>query len=154
MAESWSIESLDFKNKADIIKECAYLPEFFQDFSNKENLSKDELFQFFKLFFNLIKNKSRNHCSSIKEVNKVCMFFSLKWNKFYKTDSPLFRIQGVSYQCEEYFRKGPSLRKDSILLNYKIFFNAFFTKERVIKLTKFYSDKELGNILKKNYELN
>ena len=84
MAESWSIESLDFKNKADIIKECAYLPEFFQDFSNKENLSKDELFQFFKLFFNLIKVKSRNHCSSIKDINKVCMFFSLKliYNKF------------------------------------------------------------------------
>ena len=82
------------------------------------------------------------------------MFFSLKWNKFYKTDSPLFRIQGVSYQCEEYFRKRSSLQKDSILLNYKIFFNAFFTKERLTKLTKVNSDKEFSNILKKNYELN
>ena len=53
-----------------------------------------------------------------------------------------------------YFNQASKDRKLSVVQNYNIFFNAFFTKERVVKLTKVYLDKELSNILKKNFVLN
>ena len=54
----------------------------------------------------------------------------------------------------EYFNRASKDKKVSVVKKHNILFNAFFTKERVVKLIKFYSDKELSNIIKKNYELN
>ena len=42
MTEHWSDDKKDLEIKAKIISECAYLPEFFPEFPDKE-LSKEEL---------------------------------------------------------------------------------------------------------------
>ena len=48
MTELWSEDKKDLEIKAKIISECAYLPEFFPEFPDKD-LSKEELV-FLKLF--------------------------------------------------------------------------------------------------------
>ena len=50
MAESWSDDTIELRKKAKIIHECAFLPEFFPEFPEKDNLSKKELINILKYF--------------------------------------------------------------------------------------------------------
>ena len=49
MAESWSDDTRELRKKAKIIHECAFLPEFFPEFPEKDNLSKKETDKYFKI---------------------------------------------------------------------------------------------------------
>ena len=152
MAESWSEDTRELRKKAKIIYECGFLPEFFPEFPEKDNLSDKEMDKYYKKMMGILRAKCKGIKLSIKETNHLLVFFALNWNNLKSTKNPKLRIYCISHLCMDYFNQASKDRKLSVVQKYNIFFNAFFTKERVVKLTKVYSDKELSNIIKKNYE--
>ena len=79
MAESWSDDTRELRKKAKIIHECAFLPEFFPEFPEKDNLSKKETDKYFKIFFKILKDKSITVFSTNKETNILLAFFTIKF---------------------------------------------------------------------------
>lgn len=152
MAESWSEDTRKLRKKAKIIHECAFLPEFFPEFPYKDNLSKKESDEYFKTFFNILKDKSVTVYSSNKETNILLAFFTYYWVKL--NANPKLRLYSICYLCMDYFNETPQNREVDVLKYYNIFFNAFFTKERILKLKKEYPGTIYSNIIKNNYELN
>ena len=152
MAESWSKDTREIRKKASIINECAFLPEFFPEFPDRDNLSKKETDKYFKIFFKILKDKSITVYSTNKETNVLLAFFTYYWVKL--NASPKLRLYSICYLCRDYFNEPPKNRDDEILKYYNTFFNAFFTKERISKLKKRYPGTIYSNIIKKNYELN
>ena len=152
MAESWSDDTRDLRKKAKIIHECAFLPEFFPEFPEKDNLSKKENDKYFKIFFNILKDKSVTVFSTNKETNILLAFFTYYWVKL--NANPKLRLYSICYLCRDYFNEPPKNREADTLKYYNIFFNAFFTKERILKLKKEYPGTTYSNIIKRNYELN
>lgn len=154
MAESWSEDTRELRKKAKIIYECSFLPEFFPEFPDKDNLSDKEIGEYSKKMLSLLRAKTKSLELPIKEINEVIIFFAINWRSLKSINNPKLRIYSISHLCMDYFNRAAKDRKLSIVKKYNIFFNAFFTKERVVNLTKVYSDKELSNIIKKNFELN
>ena len=110
--------------------------------------------EYSKKMLSILRAKIESLELPIKEINELLLFFALNWRSLKSTNNPKLRIYSISHLCMDYFNRAAKDRKLSIVKKYNIFFNAFFTKERVVNLTKVYSDKELSNIIKKNYELN
>ena len=154
MAESWSEDTRELRKKAKIIYECSFLPEFFPEFPDKDNLSKEEMDKYYKKMMSILRAKCKGIKLLIKDTNQLLVFFALNWRSLKSINNPKLRIYCISHLCMDYFNQASKDRKLSVVQKYNIFFNAFFTKERVVKLTKVYSDKELSNIIKKNFELN
>ena len=154
MAESWSDDTRELRKKAKIIYECSFLPEFFPEFPDKDNLPDKEMGKYSKKMLSILRAKSKSLEIPIKEFNILLVFFAFEWQRVNFTNNPKLRIYSICHLCMDYFNRAAKDRKLSVVQKYNIFFNAFFTKERVVKLTKVYSDKELSNIIKKNFELN
>jgi hypothetical protein len=154
MAESWSDDTRELRKKAKIIYECGFLPEFFTEFPDKDNLSDKEMGKYSKKMLSVLRAKIKSLELPIKEINELLVFFTLNWRSLKSTNNPKLRIYSICHLCMDYFNRAAKDRKLSVIKKYNIFFNAFFTKKRLINLTKVYSDKELSNILKNNYELN
>ena len=152
MAESWSEDTRELRKKAKIIHECAFLPEFFPEFPEKDNLSKKENDKYFKIFFNILKDKSVTVFSTNKETNILLAFFTYYWVKL--NANPKLRLYSICYLCRDYFNEPPKNREVDTLKYYNVFFNAFFTKERILKLKKEYPGTIYTNIIKRNYDLN
>ena len=152
MAESWSDDTRELRKKAKIIHECAFLPEFFPEFPEKDNLSKKEADKYFKIFFKILKDKSITVFSTNKETNILLAFFTYYWVKL--NANPKLRLYSICYLCRDYFNEPPKNREVDTLKYYNVFFNAFFTKERILKLKKEYPGTIYSNIIKRNYELN
>jgi hypothetical protein len=154
MAESWSEDTRELRKKAKIIYECSFLPEFFPEFPDKDNLPDREMEEYSKKMLSILRVKAKSLDLPIKELNIIIVFFAINWRSLNFTNNPKLRIYSISHLCMDYFNRAAKDRKLSVVKKYNIFFNAFFTRERVVKLTKVYSDKELSNIIKKNFELN
>ena len=152
MAESWSDDTRELRKKAKIIHECAFLPEFFPEFPVKDNLSKKETDKYFKIFFKILKDKSITVFSTNKETNILLTFFTYYWVKL--NANPKLRLYSICYLCRDYFNEPPKNREVDTIKYYNVFFNAFFTKERILKLKKEYPGTIYSNIIKRNYELN
>ena len=152
MAESWSDDTRELRKKAKIIHECAFLPEFFPEFPEKDNLSKKETDKYFKIFFKILKDKSITVFSTNKETNILLAFFTYYWVKL--NANPKLRLYSICYLCRDYFNEPPKNREVDTLKYYNVFFNAFFTKERILKLKKEYPGTIYTNIIKRNYDLN
>ena len=76
-------------------------------------------------------------------------FFTYYWVKL--NTSPKLRLYSICYLCRDYFNEPPKNRDEEILKYYNTFFNAFFTKERILKLKKRYPGTIYSNIIKKNH---
>ena len=149
MTELWSEDKKDLEIKAKIISECAYLPEFFPEFPDKD-LSKEELDKYMDDFVEILTDKADTIYSTNRERNLVRVFFTIHWKKL--STNPKVKMYCISYLCAEYFRKS---KRDRTVLNYfQTFFNAFFTKDRISKLKEEYGKKHYDNLIKKYYELN
>ena len=131
MAESWSDDTRELRKKANIIHECAFLPEFFPEFPEKDNLSKKETDKYFKIFFKILKDKSITVFSTNKETNILLAFFTYYWVKL--NANPKLRLYSICYLCRDYFNDPPKKRKVDTLKYYNVFFNAFFTMERIFR---------------------
>jgi hypothetical protein len=125
---------------------------FFLEFPEKDNLSKKESDKYFKLFFKILKDKSVTVYSSNKETNILLAFFTYYWVKL--DTNPKLRLYSICYLCKDYFNEIPQNREVDVLKYFNIFFNAFFTKERILKLKKEYPGTIYSNIIRNNYELN
>ena len=113
MAESWSRATIELRKKAKIINECAFLPEFFPEFPDIDNLSKKEADKFFKIFFKILKDKSVTVYSTNKETNVLLAFFTYYWVKL--NASPKLRLYSICYLCRDYFNEPPRNRDQEIL---------------------------------------
>ena len=78
MTELWSDDKKDLEIKAKIISECAYLPEFFPEFPDKD-LSKEELNKYMDNFVEIITDKAETIYSTNREKNIVRVFFTIYW---------------------------------------------------------------------------
>ena len=151
MTELWSEDKKDLEIKAKIISECAYLPEFFPEFPDKE-LSKEELNKYMDSFLEILTDKAETIYSTNREKNIVRVFFTIYWKQL--SNNPKVKMYCISYLCAEYFRKSKKNRTDNILKHFQTFFNTFFTKDRISKLKDEYGKKHYDNLIKKYYELN
>ena len=115
-------------------------------------LSKKEADKFFKIFFKILKDKSVTVYSTNKETNVLLAFFTYYWVKL--NANPKLRLYSICYLCRDYFNEPPKNREEDTLKYYNVFFNAFFTKERILKLKKEYPGTIYSNIIIRNYDLN
>ena len=88
MAESWSEDTRELRKKAKIIYECSFLPEFFPEFPDKDNLSKAEMDKYYKKMMGILRAKCKGLKLSIKETNHLLVFFALNWNSLKSTKNP------------------------------------------------------------------
>ena len=151
VTELWSEDKKDLEIKAKIISDCAYLPEFFPEFPDKD-LPKEELNKYMDNFVEILTDKAETIYSTNREKNIVRVFFTIYWKQL--SNNPKVKMYCISYLCAEYFRKSKKDRTDNVLKHFQTFFNAFFTKDRILKLKKEYPGTIYSNIIKKNYELN
>ena len=125
MSELWSDDKKDLEIKAKIISECAYLPEFFPEFPDKD-LPIQELNKYMDNFVEILTDKAETVYSTNREKNIVRVFFTIYWKKL--SSNPKVKMYCISYLCAEYFRKSNALTTSSFALQCfspNIFFPVF-----------------------------